>query len=159
MPQVGAALGAQGFSAQHPQAAVGVFGNGVFIGRLVKAGPATAGIKFGLVIKQFLAAANALVAASLPRAFVLAGEGALGGGVAGDLKGQRLSPFFGQQGFPFGFGFLDFVGPGFLVFAGVTELAVEFAFRSVGSSASTFARGTAEKSSLSPALSSTSSMA
>jgi hypothetical protein len=47
--------------------------------------------------------------------FVFAGERALGGGVAGDFKGDGLGAFFGQQGFPFGVGFLDFGGhAGFL---------------------------------------------
>jgi hypothetical protein len=35
--------------------------------------------------------------------------------VAGDFKGDGLGAFFGQQGFPFGVGFLDFGGhAGFL---------------------------------------------
>ena len=41
---------------------------------------------------------------------VFAGEGALGGGVARDLKGCWLGALVVQQGLPLGVGFLDGVG-------------------------------------------------
>jgi hypothetical protein len=103
-----AALAAQGFCAQHPQAAVGMFGNGLVIDGLVKAGPATAGIKLGVVIKQGLPTANTLVAASLPMGFIFAAERALGRRLPGDRKGQGFGPLVSQVLFPLGIGFLDF---------------------------------------------------
>ena len=57
--------------------------------------------------EQLGAAADAVVAAVFPVRLVLAGEGALGGGVARHLEGAALGAFLGQEGFPFGIGFLD----------------------------------------------------
>ena len=90
-------------------AAVHDFGDGAGDG-FGKAGPAAARIKLGDRVEQLGAAADAVVAAVSPVGFVLAGEGALGGGMARDLEGHGFGAFFAQHGLPFGICLLDRVG-------------------------------------------------
>ncbi|MCY1556219.1 hypothetical protein D9M68_929540 [compost metagenome] len=47
-----------------------------------------------------------MVGAVVPVGFVLAGEGAFGGGVARHLEGGGFGTLLSEQGFPFGVGFL-----------------------------------------------------
>jgi hypothetical protein len=100
MTQMGIAAGAAGFGANHAMAAIDHLFDGARFGGLPKAGPATAGVKFGGRVKQQGTAANAVVTARLPMVFVLAREWALGGGVACDFKRQGLGALLAQPFFP-----------------------------------------------------------
>ena len=100
MAQVGAAVGAVHFGAHaQPQRSVLLSFNGIRRNGGKVARPARAGIEFGARVKQGLAATDAQVGAVGLVAFVSAGEGALCAFLAGDLVGQGLGIFFGQQGF------------------------------------------------------------
>ena len=68
---------------------------------MVEAGPTATGVELGAGIKQQGIATDAAVVAHGPKVFVAAGECPLGGGMAGDFKGQRFSAFAGQQSSPF----------------------------------------------------------
>ncbi len=107
MAQVRAALGAHGFHPAHAVAQVHALFNGPFGGRLVKARPAAARIELGVRLEQLGVAADAAVNAAGPVALVFAGEGPLGGRLAGDGLGHRLGAFGGQQLAPLLFCFGD----------------------------------------------------
>jgi hypothetical protein len=101
------AVGAHGFGAHHAMGAVHVFCDGAIHDFLGKAGPAAPCVEFAGRVEQLGIAADAVVGAVGPNAFVLAGVGALGGCMPCDLESDRLRAFVGQQGLPFGVGFLD----------------------------------------------------
>ena len=106
MSKVGAALATYGLGSHHTVRAIHDVGNRAGQ-RLVKAGPATAGIKLGVRVKQLGAAADAVVTAVSPVLLVLAGKGALSGRLAGDLERAGLGTLGTQHFLPFGSGFLD----------------------------------------------------
>jgi len=95
--QVGAALGAQGFGAQHAVGTIDFFSDRVVSQWLVKAGPATTRVKLGVGRKQGRTAANAGIGATFPMVFITPREGALGGCAASDVESQRLGALVGQQ--------------------------------------------------------------
>src|SRR6218665_3837449 len=106
MAQMRPALCTYRFRAQHAVAAVCDAGDRARDG-LAKARPAAAGVEFAVRVEQLGAAADAVVAAIAPVGLVVAGKGALGGGMARYLQGHRLGAFGVQDGLPLGVGFLD----------------------------------------------------
>lgn len=103
MTEMGAAVVAGDFRAQHAEAAVDVFVDQFFIVRRVKTRPAAAGIELGFGAEKRGAAADAAVGAVGVRVPILAGEGRLGAFLAGHAVFGR-----GQLFPPFGVGFFDF---------------------------------------------------
>lgn len=101
MAQVGIALRAAHFHAHHAVAGVGDaldVGSG---GLCPEAGPAAAGVEFGVAVEQQRAAADAEVVALLVVKVVFAAERTLGAGLSGHAVLLRR-----QLGAPFGVGFL-----------------------------------------------------
>ena len=109
MAEVGAAIGAVHLGAGAPEAFVHFGAHSAGSLRIEKRGPAGAAVVFGFGVKQRLVATNAGVDAVSLVVGVFAGEGALGGFVARNVKGQRLSAFFAQLFAPLVISFLDFV--------------------------------------------------
>lgn len=109
MAQVGPALCTHGLDAHHAVAAVLDLPNGTGHGKR-EAGPAAARVELGVGVEQLGTAADAVVTAVGPVAFVLAAEGPLGGRVTRDLVSRGLGALGLQQRLPFVFGFLDGVG-------------------------------------------------
>ncbi|MFM1942999.1 MAG: hypothetical protein RI897_1981 [Verrucomicrobiota bacterium] len=104
MAEVGVAAGAEDFGAAHAVAEVGL-GADVFLGKgLEEAGPAGAGIEFGISGEEGEVAADAGVNAGFFVVVESAAEGAFRAFAAGDdvLFGSELLA-------PFGVGFDDFV--------------------------------------------------
>ena len=107
MAQVRAALGADSFDTAHAVADVHTFFDGAVAGRFRKAGPAAAGVEFGVRAEQGRVAADAAVSAFGPVALVLAGKGTFRSGLARDRKGHRFGTLGGQQLAPLLIGFGD----------------------------------------------------
>mmetsp|Transcript_57661 Transcript_57661/g.135726 ORF Transcript_57661/g.135726 Transcript_57661/m.135726 type:complete len:414 (+) Transcript_57661:2529-3770(+) len=105
MAQMAAAVVAAHLHAHHAMAAVDDALDDLAVDRRPVAGPAAAGVELGAGLEQRRAAADATVLARFKVVPVLAGEGAFGGGVAGDLVLHRV-----QLLTPLGVGFLDGVG-------------------------------------------------
>src|SRR3989344_6032519 len=104
MSQVGAAVLAAHLGADHAVAVVSHVLDEVVGSGLPVAGPAAARVELGLRLEELDAAADAAVAALSEVVPVLATEWGLGGGVAGDAKGQRLGPPLPAGAPPFGLG-------------------------------------------------------
>ena len=109
MAQMRTAVGTNRLCSHHAVGAIDSLFNRPRQSALVEAGPTATGVELGAGIKQQGIATDAAVVALGPMVFVAAGESPLGGGMAGDFKGQRFSAFAGQQGSPF---FRCFVGCG-----------------------------------------------
>jgi hypothetical protein len=88
MSQVRTALCTNTFNAEHAMASIHLLGHGMFICSLVKRGPTTPCIKFGIGIEQHSIAADAFVLAWFPMGFVFASVGALSRGFARHFKRQ-----------------------------------------------------------------------
>ncbi len=101
--EVGAAVVAGDFGAQHAEAAVDVLVDQFFVVRRVKTRPAAARIELGLGAEKRGTAADAAVGAVAVGIPIFASEGGLGAFFAGDAVFGR-----GQLGTPLGVGFLDF---------------------------------------------------
>ena len=86
----------QDFRAHHAMTAVDAFGHVRRIERLEIAGPAAAGVELGVGFKQRRVAADAGIGAGFMVIPEVAGERALGGRMAGHLKGQGLGVFLHQ---------------------------------------------------------------
>lgn len=105
---MGAAVGADCFCADHAVAGVGVAGYFAFGYLLPEAGPACAGVVFGVAGEQLLVAHYAVVGAIGMAVPVFAAERLLGAGVLGYLVLQRGEAVF-QVGWLVGHGFLLWV--------------------------------------------------
>ena len=102
--EVGVAAGAEGFFADHAVAGI-FFGDDVFRGDgLEKAGPAGAGVKFGVGAEEREVAADAVVDPGLLAVVEGAAERALGAFAAGDGVDFAVAELFA----PLGVGFDDF---------------------------------------------------
>lgn len=102
---MGAAVGADCFGADHAVAGVGVAGDFAFGYLLPEAGPACAGVVFGVAGEQLLVAHYAVVGAVGVAVPVFAAERPLGAGVLGYLVLQRGEAVF-QVGWLVGHGVL-----------------------------------------------------
>lgn len=109
MAEVGTAIVAGDFGADHPDAAVGVFINQAgFIWRM-KTGPATTGIKLGFRTKEWSATADAAIGSIVVAIPILSGKSTLSAFLSGDtILG------FVKLATPLGVGFFDFWHVGFL---------------------------------------------
>src|SRR5580698_1017629 len=99
------ALAADYLFADHSVADVSLDFHIVFVYWFVKAGPAGAGVKYGIRRKERVAAADAAVGSRRGGVFVLAGKRRLGALLAGHMVFIRRELLF-----PFGIGFLDLIG-------------------------------------------------
>src|SRR6266850_7639242 len=102
---MGVAAGAASFRTGHAVGAIGVLADILLISGSKEAGPAGAGLEFGLGIEQRSATAHAGIHSFFVIVPVLAGEGTLGSGFPHHvvlLSGKLLAPF--------GFGLGDFFG-------------------------------------------------
>lgn len=112
MAEVGAAVVAGDFGADHADAAVDVLVDEFFVVRCVKAWPAAAGVELGFRAEKRGIAADAVVGAVFVGVPIFTGEGAFGAFLAGDAVFGFI-----ELGTPFGVGFFDFRHAGFLVVA------------------------------------------
>src|SRR5215469_639110 len=108
MPEVSFAAGTENFCSPHPERIVlplrdVLFGNG-----LPKAGPAGAGLEFGLRVEQDRVAADAVIKPIRVITGISASKGALGRRAARDFE-----IFPSQLLLPFGQGLLDFLYLGY----------------------------------------------
>jgi hypothetical protein len=104
------ALRTNAFYAEHAVAAIHFLSHCVFICSLVKRGPTTTGIKFGIGIKQHSIAADAFVLAWFPVRFVFACEGPFSGGFSRHFKSQGLGIPGTEPSAPFVVGLRQVVG-------------------------------------------------
>ena len=108
---MGAAVGADCFGAGHAVAGVGVAGDFAFGDFFPEAGPACAGVVFGVAGEQLLVAHYAVVGAVGVAVPVFAAERPFGAGVLGHLVLQRGEAVF-QVGWLVGHGLLQYRGGG-----------------------------------------------
>ena len=103
MAEVGAAVVAGDFGADHAEAAVGVLVDQASVVRRVETRPAATGIELGFGAEKRRPAADAAVGAVVLAIPITAGKGAFRAFLARDVELR-----FVKLGAPFGVGFLDF---------------------------------------------------
>src|SRR5260370_24649922 len=121
MAQMRLATGAAHFCPCHSVRAIRMLGDHAFGHRLVKARPAGAGVKLGVLAEQRLSAAHAGVHPPVFGLVIFPSEGRLRSRLAGDLilLGRELL-------LPLGFGFLDFLSHVRLMWLAITACSGRF---------------------------------